>query len=119
MDSGVEYWRATAFDISEAACLPACLFAICYVLAPYTDLVRQAIDKSLLTFSEAQPFARSILHCVEQVYMHKVPALTTRKTPGYYRKGSHSNHLGRRTGLTWNYHLAVLWLLPRSSNRKE
>lgn len=50
--------------------MPVCLFAICYFVAPYTDLVRQAIDKSLLTLSEAQPFARSILHCVEQVYTH-------------------------------------------------
>lgn len=24
MDSGVEYWRATAFDMSEAACMPLC-----------------------------------------------------------------------------------------------
>lgn len=61
--------------------LPACLFAICYVLALYTDHVRQAIDKSLLTFSEAQPFARSILHCVEQVFTHKVLALTATTTP--------------------------------------
>lgn len=42
MDSGVEYWRATAFDMSEAACMPLC-YMLCIWLSILIMCVRLLI----------------------------------------------------------------------------